>query len=93
MFEVKYAILEKIRPLIDQAKDLEKTMHRTKQDEKAAGWMIQQAKEADLGIDEEVQLDLSSKLSKRAQERMSDIFTDDRLKDKEEPGMRKRETK
>jgi ATP-dependent RNA helicase DDX24/MAK5 len=40
MFDVKYTILDKIRPLIDQAKELEKSVHRTRQDEKSADWMI-----------------------------------------------------
>ena len=35
-YQVNYTLLEKIRPLIDQAKELEKNMHRKTQDEKSA---------------------------------------------------------
>lgn len=30
MYDVKYTVLEKIKPLIDQAKDLEKSIHRSR---------------------------------------------------------------
>ena len=40
MFEVKYTVLDKIKPLIDQAKELEKSLHKTKQDEKSANWLL-----------------------------------------------------
>lgn len=40
MFDIKYSILDKIRPLIDQAKELEKSLHRTRTQEKDADQTI-----------------------------------------------------
>ena len=57
-YEVKYSILEKVRPLIDQTKDLEKSMHKTKQDEKTANWMLSAAKECDLDLDDDVKYEI-----------------------------------
>jgi ATP-dependent RNA helicase DDX24/MAK5 len=92
LFDVKYSVLEKIRPLIDQAKDIEKNVHRSRQDEKAANWMIGVAKEAELELDEGLQHELRGKLSKKLREANKDIFTDERFKDGQETE-RKRETK
>jgi hypothetical protein len=54
MFEVKYSILDKIKPLIDAAKEAEKTVHRSARDEKAADWMVRAANEAELPLDDEL---------------------------------------
>lgn len=54
MFQVKYSALDKIRPLITQAKELEKSIHQRKQSEKSANWMVKSAQEADLPLDEEL---------------------------------------
>lgn len=40
MYQVKYTMLEKMRPLITQAKELEKTVHQKKEREKQANWMV-----------------------------------------------------
>jgi hypothetical protein len=52
--------------MILQARDLEKNIHRKRQDEKSANWLITNAKEADLDIDEELQYELHEKLGKKA---------------------------
>ena len=67
MFEVKYSILDKMRPLIDQAKELEKQMHSKARDEKAASGLIKMAQEADVELDEDLQYELHEKLGSKAQ--------------------------
>ena len=47
MFEINYGSLDKLRPLIEQAKDMEKSIHQKKQDEKAANWIVQNAIDGD----------------------------------------------
>lgn len=95
MFEVKYNVLDKIRPLIDQAKDLEKSLHRTKQDEKSANWLIQQAKDAELELDEELQFEVQEKLGSKRIKLNDDVLTDSRIQEfkQDESIHRKRETK
>ncbi len=66
MYHVKYAVLEKIRPLIEQARDIEKALHQKKQGEKSANWMLTAAKSAEIDLDEEVQLEISGKLGAKA---------------------------
>mmetsp|Transcript_17520 Transcript_17520/g.29533 ORF Transcript_17520/g.29533 Transcript_17520/m.29533 type:complete len:147 (+) Transcript_17520:1769-2209(+) len=92
MFQVKYAVLEKIKPLIDQAKDLEKSIHRNKQDEKAANWMIQASKDAELDLEEGLQYELKEKLGKKAEKNM-DVLGDVRKVSSEEQSYKKRENK
>lgn len=58
LFPVKYSVLDKVRPLIEQTKDLEKKMHKTRQDEKAANWMLTAAKDADLALDDEAKYEI-----------------------------------
>ena len=66
MYQVKYAVLDKIRPLITQAKELEKGIHQQKQNEKSADWMVRSARDADLELDEELQYELREKLGAKA---------------------------
>ena len=66
MYQVKYGVLDKLRPLITQAKDLEKGIHRSKQNEKSATWMMQTAQDADLELDEDLQYELREKLGAKA---------------------------
>ena len=66
MYQVKYAVLEKTRPLITQAKELEKGIHQRKQKEKSADWMVKSAQEADLELDEELQFELQEQLGAKA---------------------------
>lgn len=69
MFDIKYSILDKIRPLIDQAKELEKSLHRTRTQEKDADQTIQMAQDADINIDEDMQYELAQQLGKKATSR------------------------
>ena len=69
MFDIKFSILDKIRPLIDQAKELEKSLHRSRTQEKDADQTIQMANDADLGIDEDMQYELAEQLGKKAASR------------------------
>jgi superfamily II DNA/RNA helicase len=66
MYQVKYAVLEKVRPLITQAKELEKGIHQRKQSEKSANWMVKSAQEADLELDDELQYELQEQLGAKA---------------------------
>lgn len=49
---MKFTILDKLRPLIQQAKQLEKEMHVKSKDQKDANWMLKTAQEAELELDE-----------------------------------------
>jgi superfamily II DNA/RNA helicase len=48
MLDVKFTMLEMLRPLVKAAQDVEKSTHREKADDKSATWLLKQAKEADL---------------------------------------------
>ena len=96
MYQVKYTLLDKIRPLIDQAKDLEKEIHRSKQDQKAANWMVTAAKNAGLDLDEETQYELSGKLGSKGMDKNSDMLAEARRLEEfkhDDTLFRKRETK
>ena len=54
LYDIKYTVLERMRPLIDQAKEIEKSMHRSKQEEKSANATLNMAKDGDLNLDEEM---------------------------------------
>mmetsp|Transcript_33627 Transcript_33627/g.51855 ORF Transcript_33627/g.51855 Transcript_33627/m.51855 type:complete len:113 (+) Transcript_33627:1700-2038(+) len=94
MFHVKYAVLEKIRPLIEQARDIEKTLHQKKQGEKTANWMLSTAKNAEIDLDEEMQLEISGKLGDKAMNR-DDLQEAKRLEEfkHDDSLFRKRESK
>lgn len=79
MFEVKYGVLDKIRPLIDQAKTLEKGIHQRREMEKSAGWMIKTANEAEIEIDEDLQYELNEQLGSKAKK--SGALSKSRLED------------
>jgi hypothetical protein len=82
LFEVKFHLLDKIRPLIDQAKEIEKTVHRKEADEKAANWMLKAAQDAELELDEDMQIEIAEKLgSKAAKGDKSALLKGSRLKE------------
>jgi len=56
---VKYGVLDKIKPLIDQAKKLEKTIHKKQSNAKEANWTLGLARDAELPMDEDMQHDLA----------------------------------
>jgi len=66
MFEVKYNVLDKIRPLIDQAKVIEKTIHKKESNQKSANWTLTMAKEAELELDEDMQFEIHEQLGSKA---------------------------
>lgn len=57
-YEVKYNVLDKIRPLIDQAIVIEKQIHKKEANQKEANWTLTMAKEADLILDEDLQFEV-----------------------------------
>ena len=57
-YEVKYNVLDKIRPLIDQAKVIEKQIHKKEANAKEANWTLTMAKDADLLLDEDLQFEV-----------------------------------
>ena len=65
-------MLEKIKPLIDQAKVIEKSVHRSSQDEKSANWMVQAANDADLTLDDAMQHEIAAKLGIKAKKRLGE---------------------
>lgn len=79
MYSIKYAVLEKLKPLISQAKDLEKTVHQKKQKEKSANWMMTQAKDAELELDEELQYEIQEQLGGKKKLASSEMLKDSRL--------------
>lgn len=56
---MKYGVLDKIKPLIDQAKKLEKTIHKKQSNAKEANWTLGLARDAELPMDEDMQHDLA----------------------------------
>ena len=72
MYPLKYSILDKMRPLIEQAKELEKQMHVKSKDQKSANWMLKTAQDAELELDEDLQYELHEKLGVKAQKLTED---------------------
>jgi len=54
MLDVQYSHLEMLRGVVKTATDLEKEDHRKMADEKAATWLVKQAKEAELMMDDDL---------------------------------------
>lgn len=52
MLDVKYQHLEMLRSVVKSATDLERDDHRKHADEKAASWLLKQAKDAELVMDD-----------------------------------------
>lgn len=68
MMEIRYSNLENMRPMVMAAQELEKQSHRTSADQKAASWLLDLAKNADLDIDDDLKTEVTSKLlGKRAE--------------------------
>lgn len=61
--------MDKIRPLIDQAKVIEKTIHKKEANQKSANWTLTMAKEADLELDEDLQFEVHEQLGNKAAKR------------------------
>jgi hypothetical protein len=71
--------------------ELEKQIHRSKQDAKAANWMIKAAKSADLDIEEGLQHEIRQKLGKRLQRSTEELL--DEVQTEQGEHERKRESK
>ena len=63
MLDVQYTHLEMLRSVVKQATDLEKTDHRTRADEKAASQLVKMAQEAELIMDDDLKLEVQTKLA------------------------------
>jgi superfamily II DNA/RNA helicase len=63
MLDIKYSNLELMGPLVRAAQQIEKTSHREKADEKAAKWIMQTAKNADLELDDDLKMEVNNKLA------------------------------
>ena len=63
MLDVKYGQLELMRKVVKAAKELEKDTHRKQADEKTANWVLKQARDADLTLDEDLKHEIQEKLS------------------------------
>jgi ATP-dependent RNA helicase DDX24/MAK5 len=59
MLDVKFTMLEMLRPMVKSAQDVEKNTHREHSDDKAATWLLKQAKEADLALDDDLKLEIN----------------------------------
>lgn len=63
MLDIKYANLELLKQVVKSAQELESHTHRQVADDKAATWLIKQAKEADLVLDDALKVEINQKLS------------------------------
>ena len=55
--------------MVKQAADLEKEEHRRMADEKAASWLVKQAKEAELVMDDDLRHEVQEKLAGQKRKR------------------------
>ena len=69
MLDVKYQHLEILRDVVKQATDLEKEDHRRMADEKAASWLVKQAKDAELVMDDDLKHEVQEKLAGQKRKR------------------------
>ena len=76
---MKYGVLDKIKPLIHQAKKLEKTIHKKQSNEKEANWTLGLAREGELPLDEDMQHDLAEQLGHKNTTKQKDILDDPAL--------------
>lgn len=64
--------------MIVSAQELEKVSHQEKKDDKTATWLLQQAKDADLDMDDDLKEEVSKKLSgKKRLNAERDTYFDD----------------
>lgn len=94
MLDVKFSMLEMLRPLVKASQDLEKDTHREKSDDKQASWLLKSAKEADLDLDDDLRWEINKKLSgkKRAAAERGDLDFDELVaKGESKPRERNRE--
>jgi len=63
MLDVKYQHLEMLKSVVKSATDLEKQDHRKHADEKAASWLLKQAKEAEIDLDDDLRHEVQAKLA------------------------------
>ena len=59
MLDVKFSMLEMLRPLVRASQDLEKSTYREKVDDKSATWVLKQAKDAELDLDDDLKLEIN----------------------------------
>ena len=73
MLDVKYSHLEMLRSVVKTAAECEKADHRKNADEKAASWLMKQAKDAELVMDDDLKHEVQTKLagSKRTRKESS----------------------
>jgi len=76
MMDVKYANLETLKGVVKSAQQLESHTHRQIADEKSASWLIKQAKEADIVLDEALKMEISQKLSGKKRSYLEKIEQD-----------------
>jgi hypothetical protein len=74
-----------MRNVVDTAKELEKDSHRKHADEKAANWLIKQAKECELDLDDDLKVEISEKLAGRKRKNGERSGTDEFIDEIEKP--------
>lgn len=79
MYNVQYTLLDKIRPLIDATKELEKGVHKRSQNEKEANWMLHTASEAGIDLEPDMQYEVQELLGQKSKNKMSKQLQDSRL--------------
>lgn len=62
LYPLSYVQLSKLEPLIDTAKKFEAALHKTDKEKKSANWLLKAAKEADLALDENLELQIKETL-------------------------------
>lgn len=63
MLDVKYTMLDMLRPLVKSSQDLEKDTFKERTNDKEATWILKAAKDADLDLDDDLKLEVKNKLS------------------------------
>ena len=71
MLDVQYQHLEMLRGVVRTATDLEKDDHRKMADEKAATWLVKQARDAELMMDDDLKHEVQTKLAGSKRKRRS----------------------
>jgi len=62
LYPLSYVQLSKLEPLIDTAKKFEAALHKTDKEKKSANWLLKAAKDADLALDENLELQIKETL-------------------------------
>ena len=77
MLDVKYQHLEMLRPIVKTATDLERDDHRSRADQKAATWLVNQAKDAELVMDDDLRVEVQEKLAGQKRKRSKNAGDED----------------